>query len=501
MNQCRLPGGLAAILLVFVAFPGNAQDTVKQAQERLRLADAAYEAGEYSIQVSHLEAALELNPASLRTLYNLACGYALLGDTARALEKLNQLAHLGVDYGMADDPDLVSLRGSRVFETLLSRVGEKTKPVINSRPFATIEEYGLIPEGIAHEPSSGRTFFGSMRNGGIYVLDGAGRVSRFATIDIPGFSAIGLAIDQRREILWAIGTATEFAANHRHSRTSTQSGQPHDDDQDAKRPDTASPAPEDTGSRTGTASGDTTGLETGKETETATGPETRTATRQAGSIEPGATVAPVTRTGVFGFDLGNGTVSARFFADAAVVGFNDVAVAPNGDLYLSGSQLSVLSPEEGDVRPLPVSPVLLGTNGIAVSTDGKTIFTSVYPAGIATIDLASSRARFLDLPANATLYGIDGLYLHEGDLVAIQNGTEPWRIIRIDLDRRGRAVTGIRVLERANPHATATTGAIVGSEILYIGQGPAPNPVPTHVPEPLVPFFGQTLIMTAPLDL
>jgi hypothetical protein len=56
------------------------------------------------------------------------------------------------------------------------------------------------------------------------------------------------------------------------------------------------------------------------------------------------------------------------------------------------------------------------------------------------------------------------------------------------------------VLERANPHVTATTGSIDGNEIRYVGQGPPPDPPPTHVPGPLVPFFGQTLIMAAPLD-
>jgi hypothetical protein len=192
--------------------------------------------------------------------------------------------------------------------------------------------------------------------------------------------------------------------------------------------------------------------------------------------------------------------AGRFLADPLVEGFNDVAVAPNGDLYLSGSRLSVVSPESGEIRPLPTSPALVGTNGIVVSADGDRLFTAVYPVGIATVDISTGRAHFLDLPENTTLYGIDGLYTHESDLVAIQNGTEPWRLLRIELDDRQRTVTAIRVLERGNPELTPTTGAIAGHEIIFVGQGAPPDPAPAHVPEPLVPFFGQTLIMAAPLD-
>jgi hypothetical protein len=77
---------------------------------------------------------------------------------------------------------------------------------------------------------------------------------------------------------------------------------------------------------------------------------------------------------------------------------------------------------------------------------------------------------------------------------------EPWRLIRITLNEKMTAVTGIRVLERANPHVIATTGSISDKEFRYVGQGPAPDPPPSHVPATLVPFFGQTLIMAAPLD-
>lgn len=525
----RLP---ALRILMFVALleyslPGNTQDGIQEAQNRLRAANAAYESRDYDDYVAHLQAALALNPASLRTRYSLACGYALLGEKERSLDLLRGLADLGVDYGIADDPDLVSLRSESDYGELLRRLQKNVEPVAASRHLVTVEEFGLIPEGIAYDQASGRTFIGSMRNGGIYVVDVAGRLSRFAGLGVPGFSAIGLAVDADREILWAIGTATEFATlpdGHPESgqtsgqtRTSTErlsAESPVDNKSGESETSTEIP-----GRQSGTPTAGKTGTPTAGQTGTSTDiprtadqlrGQTGTSTEIPGESEatensPAGIATPAARrvaarTGVFGFDLATGEPTSRILAHPSIEALNDVTVAPNGDLYVSGSALAVIPAGSNVLQPLTTTPSLTGTNGIVVSSDGATLFTSVYPVGVAAIELANGNARFLELPEDATLYGIDGLYLHEGDLIAIQNGTEPWRLIRIALNEPGTAVTAIRVIERANPHITATTGSISGNEIRYVGQGPAPDPAPSHVPAPLVPFFGQTLIMTAPLD-
>lgn len=414
----------SALLLASAA---GAQDSVLEAQQVLRVANAAYESGDLKLSVSELEKALELNPASLATRYNLACALARMGHPERALELLADLVTARVDFGMADDPDLESLRDRPEFHRLLAALERNLVPVTASRHVLTVDEFGLIPEGIAIDPATGRIFFGSMRNGSIYVVHDRRWLSRFAGIDDrPGFSAIGLAVDSERQTLWSVGTATPMAA----------------------------------------------GFNANEEV----------------------------RAGLFGFDLRTGEPTVRYLADASVEGFNDITVAPNGDLYLSGSVLSVIPAGSTSIRPLDTSISLVGTNGVAVSGDGKVLFASSYPVGIARIDLSTGATQFLDVPNGATLYGIDGLYEYRGDLLAIQNGTQPWRLIRLALNADRSAVIDIRYIELANAALTATTGAIMGDEIHYIGQGPALDPAPGHVPPALVPLFGKTLIMAAPLE-
>ena len=84
----------------------------------------------------------------------------------------------------------------------------------------------------------------------------------------------------------------------------------------------------------------------------------------------------------------------------------------------------------------------------------------------------TSGKRFpLPAPENVTLAGIDGLYLHRGSLVAVQNGVEPDRVAAFPLAGELDRVTGCRVLERGNPiFAIPTTGAVAGDGFYYMAN-------------------------------
>jgi hypothetical protein len=75
----------------------------------------------------------------------------------------------------------------------------------------------------------------------------------------------------------------------------------------------------------------------------------------------------------------------------------------------------------------------------------------------------------LDAPEDAALTGIDGLLLWRGDLVAIQNGLRPHRILRLRLDGKASRVESVAVLERAHPRwDEPTLGVLVGADLYYV---------------------------------
>jgi DNA-binding beta-propeller fold protein YncE len=209
--------------------------------------------------------------------------------------------------------------------------------------------------------------------------------------------------------------------------------------------------------------------------------------------------APV-RSGVFGYDLVTGQLREKFIADNPTNGFNDVAVAPSGDIYLSGDALSVIRSGSNAIEAIDTSMQIFGSNGIAVRPDGERIFVSSYPVGIAAVDPRTGESRWLEAPDGVSLYGIDGLYWYEGDLVGVQNGIRPWRLVRLQLNGEQSAVTNVRLIEFANEDLTPTTGAIVGDRIHYVGQGPQPESVPSQFPGAIAAHSGVTIVMTAPLN-
>lgn len=416
------------ILLLFCA-AALADDAVDLdgARNHRRDAAEAYRGGDYEAFTLATEKALELNPASLATRYNLAAGYARTGRHDDALRELQALAAARTDFGVARDEDFESLHGTPAFEALLAELQTSLAPINNSRHRFTIDLLGLIPEGIAIDVATNRTFFGSMRSGDIFVMDSHGQLSKFASVMHEGkLAAIGLCVDTQRGLLWAVGSSF-FAVEG------------YDEE-----------APE--------------------------------------------------YSGIFGFDLKTGELKRKLLADDGSAAFNDVTVGPNGDIYISGGVLSTVAAGSNKIQRLITDPTVPGTNGIAASPDGKTLYVSSYPVGIAAIDLASGRSHFLETPEAAPLYGVDGLYWYRGDLIAFQNGIKPWRLVRVTLNEDLTAATRVRLIEFANPDVEPTTGTIDGDVVHYIGQGPAPEKPPPQFPESIHDWLGKTVVMTAPLD-
>ena len=418
---------LAFCLAHLPAAPAWAQADVAAAQIHLREAGQAYREGDFIGFTNSLETALDLNPASLATRYNLACAYARTDRNDEALRLLQGLVDARVDYGMGDDPDLASLHGNAEFDEMLRTLDNNLQPVSASTHRFTLDQLGLIPEGIAIDQATSRTFLGSMRNGDIFVIDAAGQMSKFANVADHGkMAAIGLFVDVERKVLWAVGATFNLVEDF----------------------DPEAPA----------------------------------------------------RSGVFGFNLTNGQLEHQYMADEPGNGFNDVTVAPSGDLYLSGDALSVVRDGSDVIQPVKSTQKIFGSNGVAITPDGDRLFVTSYPVGIATVDLSNGETVWLEAPGGATLYGIDGLYWYEGDLVGVQNGVNPWRLVRLQLNKSQTAITNIRMIEFANENITPTTGAIVGDIIHYVGQGPQPEVIPGHFAENLAPFLGETIVMTAPLN-
>jgi hypothetical protein len=174
------------------------------------------------------------------------------------------------------------------------------------------------------------------------------------------------------------------------------------------------------------------------------------------------------KTALLAFDLDSGALKQRVESPVPGV-LGDMTLTSGGDIYVSeglhgavlllkagGSQLERL--DAAGEFPSPQTP--------ALSADEKTLYVPDYIRGIAAIRLQDRNVDWLQPAANIALNGIDGLYVYGGGFLAVQNGTNPARVVRLSRDLKK-----MQVLEANTPGlGEPTHGVIVGDEFYFIAN-------------------------------
>ncbi|MCA9729225.1 MAG: hypothetical protein KC729_16175, partial [Candidatus Eisenbacteria bacterium] len=184
----------------------------------------------------------------------------------------------------------------------------------------------------------------------------------------------------------------------------------------------------------------------------------------------------VGRSGVRIYDIASGAVlrSVDLPVDGRHHVLNDLALAPDGTAYLSDNQtgdLFRLGPRDTNLEKVSTGMQLLSPQGIVSSDDGSSLYVADYSIGLVRIDLAGESGEALSPIERTSLLGIDGLVRHGHDLIAIQNGVRPHRVLRIELSDDGRTITDVSVLEAAHPeYDEPTLGVLVDDDLYYIAN-------------------------------
>jgi sugar lactone lactonase YvrE len=202
-----------ALAVALAAAAHAADDPVRVLDQQ---ATAAYKAKDYAGFLKHSRALQETIPWSLRARYNLACGYALTGAPAEALQTLEGIAAREVAMDLASDDDLASLRALPAFKALQDRMKSFATPVGEAAVAFTLPEKDLLTEGVAHDPKTGASFVTSVRHRKIVRRAADGSVKDFTTEAQDGLlSAVAPAVDATRRALWVSTAASVRMAGFR----------------------------------------------------------------------------------------------------------------------------------------------------------------------------------------------------------------------------------------------------------------------------------------------
>src|SRR5690606_4249912 len=121
---------------------------------------------------------------------------------------------------------------------------------------------------------------------------------------------------------------------------------------------------------------------------------------------------------------------------------SSITIGKDGKVFVADGLLNEIYTVEGDALKLVVAnPKLTSIRGMAISDDGNTLYFADYALGIFGADLkAGTGFPLAHDTTTLVLGGIEGLYWHDGTLVAIENGMSPNRVIRLHLSKDGKSV-------------------------------------------------------------
>lgn len=135
----------------------------------------------------------------------------------------------------------------------------------------------------------------------------------------------------------------------------------------------------------------------------------------------------------------------------------DLLVTSEGVVYATDSVAPIIwryTPGAEEMEKLVEHPSFVSLQGLVLQD--RTLIVADYANGLFAIDLSTSTpvVRALAPPANTTLLGLDGLVAAPGGLIAVQNGVNPQRLLRIALAPQLTSIAGVTVIASALPRMT-----------------------------------------------
>ncbi len=379
-------------------------DSAAAARAHWSSANAALAANDTAAAYRHATRAAVAWPTQPTYLWGRAVTAALAADTTGTRDALAAYAAIGMGRDLRADAGFRAIVADPRSSALLEQLDANRRPVTNSRVAFELSDSTFWPEGIDHDPRTGRFYVTSVRHRTIVerLPDGAER--ELIPRQTPGIGAIlAVRVDTARNALWA-----------------TSSGLP----------------------------------------------------QMAGYAPSDSSHGVILRIG-----LRDGVVERWNMPGGGKHMLGDIAVVPNGDVYVTSSSQPILyrfKSGDGTLERI-TSPLFRSLQGIATgvrsSYPGHLLYVADYSHGLLVLDPASGViVRVRDAPQSTSL-GIDGLVADGDALIAVQTGVAPARVMRFQLHSTGTAIASAELLDRNSTIADEpTAGVVVGRRLFYVGN-------------------------------
>ena len=365
-----------------------------------------------------VEIGRELQGVTPRYVLRMASVEMHLGNTDEALRWMQLYADMGLSYDVSRDDDLRPLLENSGFRKIEQEMKERTKRIQQLEPVCTLPLADLMPEDLTFEKSSGAFIVSSIQHHTIYRV-----VLPRQTKAECELKEIPLDAEARR---WPV-----LAVSYDNTRKVLWM--------------TSSAMPEFAGFP--------------KEDEG--------------------------KTALLAIDSQNGHVLRRFDLENKPAVLGDMSIAADGTVYVTDSVGGGVYRVRGDLKKAALEKIadgLFSPQTPVLAQDGKRLFVADYPIGIAVIDLTSPSAvlNYLPHPDSVAVTGLDGLHLAGDSLIGVQNGTDPQRLVRFQLDHAQTRIISSEVIEQSTEQLGSPTHAIGVNGWIYVSGNVGWDKVDDH---------------------
>jgi hypothetical protein len=182
------------------------------------------------------------------------------------------------------------------------------------------------------------------------------------------------------------------------------------------------------------------------------------------------------KSALFKYDLRSGKLIKKYLLPNKPKPhwLGDLVVNSQGDVFATDSvspAIYVVNRKRDELELFLEDESFASLQGLDFTPDGRQLFVADYAKGIFVIDMETKRHALLSPAPNSTLLGIDGLYSYKGSLLAIQNGVNPSRLIRLSLSGDLKRVERLEILEVNNSlFDEPTLGVLVRDTFYFIAN-------------------------------
>ena len=158
--------------------------------------------------------------------------------------------------------------------------------------------------------------------------------------------------------------------------------------------------------------------------------------------------------------------------------FGEIILRNDGSVLISDAQSNkIYSASIGEDLSvyLDVSHMVLNLQGIALDPDEKVLYFADYLSGLYKRDLSTGETTKISLHEDISEKGFDGIYLVHDDLLAIQNGAKPNKLLRLSLNSDHTAVITHKIVDQnIEILDEPTQGIVFEGQFYYLANSPWP---------------------------